>query len=242
MKFGTARSDGLRASLSGQPSGFLFLRDDADIATGFQDGDLDLIEPLDLMWRARRLKNVVYAHARPSPRLFVKLAHAHQDGRRAVDHPGGARRPLPEVGEGNVYREERQYKDERVHEREIVAQQRLLGRFGDDEKQDQIEGGNLCERAAAGQAYDNQQDDIDDNTADDGFHVFLQISGQYCRGYMLIVAVQADREGGEPRMQRPDIDDDRSVSIGIGCKGHLHAFGSRFLAFRRRLYPLDLEG
>jgi len=53
---------------------------------------------------------------------------------------------------------------------EIVADQTLLGRFGNDQQQDEIKSGQAGQRALAGDAKDDEQKAINHRGAKDGIH------------------------------------------------------------------------
>src|SRR5690606_28830602 len=52
----------------------------------------------------------------------------------------------------------------------VIAEQRLLRDFGDDEQQDEVEGRHVRQRAFAGEAENHEQDEVDDQTSQDAVH------------------------------------------------------------------------
>src|SRR5690606_1937088 len=80
------------------------------------------------------------------------------------------RRAALEVGQHDVDGEQRDDQDRRIGQGEVIPQQRLLGRFRDDQQEDKIERRELTKRAPSGQPQNDEQKEVDRYTPEDCFH------------------------------------------------------------------------
>lgn len=99
-----------------------------------------------------------------------------QESRPAIDNFGKHRKPAGQIGKSDIHEEKRHDENDGICDGEIISQQRLLGRFGNDQEEHKIEGRRLSHRSATGEPDDDQQNKINRYTANDAFHQLLFIT------------------------------------------------------------------
>ena len=101
---------------------------------------------------------------------FKRPAILHQDGRDAAHDFRKERRALLDQRHRDIERDQCRDHDDRVGQRIILAEQGALHGAADDQEQNEFEGRQLAERAAAGEADHDPEQEIDDRGLNDAVH------------------------------------------------------------------------
>ncbi len=118
-------------------------RNDRDLAVLLEDGEADLLHAFQALGLAGGQENVFLAQAGLGQACVQWPAVLDDERRRALDQGVELRMAQLEQGQTDVDDDQGDDHQYRVDQREVVAQQRLLGGFADDHQQQQVEGGDV---------------------------------------------------------------------------------------------------
>src|SRR5262249_47901139 len=123
------------------------LRNDRNVAARFEDGEFDLVHPLEPIIAPRRFEYFLLGEACAPQSRAQDVAVLDDDGGNAFENPSDARHVALEERKRNIHDDECRDDQEGMGERIILRRQRALRQPADHQEQDEVEHRQLAERA-----------------------------------------------------------------------------------------------